>query len=62
MHVLPNTVLEFVNNSASDFGGGIAIDNFRGGNDITLVLNNVCFIQYNIGSEHEYEPQNWNVS
>ena len=62
MHALPNTTLEFVNNSASDFGGAIGVDNFRGGNDTTLILNNMCFIQYNIGSKYEYEPNNWNVS
>ena len=62
MHTLPNTILEFVNNSALDFGGAIAIDNVRGENDITLILNNMCFIQYNIGGEFEYDPNNWNVS
>lgn len=62
MHILPNTILEFVNNSASDFGGGLAVDNFLGGNDTTLVLNNYCFIQYNIGGQYEYEQSNWNVS
>ena len=62
MHILPNTTLEFVNNSASGFGGAVAVDNFRGVNDTTLVLNNMCFIQYNIGSKDEYEPSNWNVS
>ena len=62
MHALPNTTLEFINNSASEFGGAIAVDNFKGGNDITLILNNMCFIQYNIGSEYEYDPNKWNVS
>lgn len=62
MHTLPNTTLEFVNNSASDFGGAIAVDNFRGGNDTTLLKSNTCFIQYNIGSEDEYKPNKWNVS
>ena len=62
MHALPNTTLEFINNSASEFGGAVAVDNFKGGNDITLILNNMCFIQYNIGSEYEYDPNKWNVS
>lgn len=62
MHILPNAKLEFVNNSASGFGGAIGVDNFRGTNDTTLILSNMCFIQYNIGREYEYEPTKWNVS
>ena len=62
MHILPNTTLEFINNSASDFGGGLATDNFLGENDTTLNLNNFCFIQYDIGGTYEYKPDNWNVS
>ena len=62
MHILPNTTLEFMNNSASDFGGGLAVDNFLDVNDTTLILNNFCFIQYNIGGRYEYEPDKWNVS
>ena len=62
MHTLPSTTLEFVNNSALGFGGAIGIDNARGGYDTTLILNNMCFIQYNIGGEYEYESNNWNVS
>lgn len=62
MHVLPNTTLRFINNSASDFGGGIAVNNFDGGNDTTLILNNFCFIQYNIGGKNEHELNKWNVS
>ena len=62
MHILPNTTLEFINNSATDFGGGIAVNNFFGENDTTLVLNNFCFIQYDIGGTYEYKPDNWSVS
>ena len=62
MHILPNTTLEFMNNSASDFGGGLAVDNFLGVNDTTLILNNFCFIQYNIGGRYEHIPDKWNVS
>ena len=62
MHILPNTTLEFVNNSAASFGGAIGVDNFRGGNDATLILTDTCFIQYNIGREYEYDPTKWNVS
>ena len=61
MHILPNTTLIFIDNSATDFGGGFAVDNFIGGDDTTVVLNNFCFIQYNIGGTHEYEPDKWNV-
>ena len=62
MHLLPNTELKFVNNSASQFGGAIAAQNFGGNNDVTLVLNNFCFIQYDIGGTHEYEPDKWKAS
>ena len=62
MQVLPNTSLKFIGNSAAEFGGAFAVENYRAGNDTTLVLNHLCFIQYNIGSEHEYEPNNWKVS
>jgi len=62
MHILPNTTLEFINNSASDFGGGLAVDNYQAGDDPTVILNNFCFIQYNVGGKHEHEPSNWDVS
>ena len=62
MHVLPDTIITFVNNTASRVGGGISTGNFRAGNDITLILNNACFIQYNIGGEHENQPDLWTVS
>ena len=55
-------MLEFVNNSALGFGGAIGVDNFRGGNDTTQILNNMCFIQYNIGGEYEYDVSHWKVS
>ena len=61
MQVLPNTLLIFVNNNASEFGGAFAVENYRAAKDTTLILNNLCFIQYNVGSEHEYEPINWKV-
>ena len=61
MHVLPNTEMIFINNTASQFGGAIAAENFRAGNDTALILNNFCFIQYDIGGEHEYKPDNWKV-
>ena len=62
MHVLPNSTLEFVDNSASSFGGAVGVDDFRGGSDVTSILTNMCFIQYNIGREYEYDPSKWNVS
>lgn len=52
----------FVGNSALVFGGAFAVENFRVVNDTTLILNDLCFIQYNIGGEHEHEPSNWKVS
>jgi len=61
MHVLPNAEMIFINNIASHFGGAIAAENFRGGNDTALILNNFCFIQYDIGGEHEYKPDDWKV-
>ena len=61
MQVLPNTSLIFTSNNAAEFGGAFAVENYRARNDITLTLNNLCFIQYNIGGEHEYEPVNWKV-
>ena len=51
----------FTRNTALGFGGAFAVENYRAGNDTTLVLNHLCFIQYNIGGEHEYEPGNWEV-
>jgi len=36
----------------------IALNNFMGTNDVTLMLNNLCFIQYNIGNKDEHEPNN----
>ena len=62
MQVLPNTSFTFTRNTASEFGGAFGVENFRAGNDTTLVLNNLCFIQYNIGGEHEHEPDEWKVS
>jgi len=62
MHLLPGAMLTFVDNTASQLGGGIAAENFIGGNHTTLILNNNCFIQYNIGGKYEHQPSNWNVS
>ena len=62
MQILPNTSLIFTRNTALGFGGAFAVENYRAGNDTTLVLNHLCFIQYNIGGEHEYKPENWEVS
>ena len=62
MHVLPNATITFINNTATLLGGGIAVENFKAGNDIKLVLNNFCFVQYNIGGKHEIEPDLWEVS
>ncbi|XP_065897673.1 uncharacterized protein [Dysidea avara] len=60
MHVLPATKFTFNNNSALQFGGAVGVENVRGSDD-TVVLTNFCFIQYNIGSENEYNPQEWKV-
>ena len=62
MHLLPNAKLKFVNNNASQFGGAIAAQNFGGNNDVTLILNHFCFIQYNIGGEDECDPDHWKVN
>jgi len=62
MHLLPGAKLMFTHNTASQLGGAIAIENFRGGNHTTLILNNNCFIQYNIGCKNEHQPSRWNVS
>jgi len=57
---MPNAHLTFVNNSASRFGGAIGVENVRG-SDVTVILSNFCFIQYNIGGENEYDPRYWMV-
>ena len=62
VQLFPNTRMTFVNNSASQFGGAIAVQNYRDANDITLILNNNCFVQYNIGCENDNNPFEWTVS
>ena len=62
MQVFPNTTLMFARNNATEFGGAFAVENYIAKNDSTLILNNLCFIQYNIGSEDEYKPDKWKVS
>ena len=59
--MFPNTTVTFSYNTASQFGGAIAIENYRAANDTTLVLLNNCFIQYNIGSTEESNPYTWTV-
>ena len=38
----------------------MGVENVRG-NDEPEVLTNFCFMQYNIGRENEYSPQEWKV-
>ena len=59
--MLPNATITFSDNTASQFGGAIAVENYRSANDTTLILLNNCFIQYNIGSTEEYDPDKWTV-
>ena len=59
--MFPNATVKFCYNTASQFGGAIAVENYRAANDTTLVLLNNCFIQYNIGSTEEYDPYKWTV-
>ncbi|XP_065897681.1 uncharacterized protein [Dysidea avara] len=58
LHVMPDAHLTFINNSASQLGGAIGVENVRG-SDVTVILSNFCFIQYNIGGENEYDPKHW---
>ena len=62
VQIFPSTRVTFVNNSASQFGGAMAVQNYRDANDTTLILNNHCFIQYNIGCDNENNPFKWTVS
>ena len=59
--MLPDANITFFNNTASQFGGAVAVENYRAANDTTLVLLNNCFVQYNIGSTEEYNPNKWTV-
>jgi len=56
------TRVTFVNNSASQFGGAMAVQNYRDAIDTTLILNNHCFIQYSIGCDNKNNPFKWTVS
>ena len=51
----------FANNSAQRLGGAIGVDNVRVEEDLALILNYNCFLQYNIGNEDEFYPSNWKV-
>ena len=51
----------FSGNSAQRFGGAIGIDNVRVEEDLALILNYNCFLQYNVGGEDEHCPSNWKV-
>ena len=46
----------FSGNSARRFGGAIGIDNVRVEEDLALILNYNCFLQYNVGGEDEHCP------
>ena len=65
MHVqvqlFPNTNIVFKDNSAQRLGGAIGVDNIRVEEDISLILNYNCFLQYNIGREDELCPSKWKV-
>ena len=59
--MLPDATITFSDNTASQFGGAVAVENYRSANDTTLVLLNNCFIQYNIGGTEEYDLSKWTV-
>ena len=61
MHLLPGATLIFGNNSASRLGGAIGVENIRSKNEVSVSLNDFCFIQYNIGGENERKPEHWEV-
>ena len=61
MHLLPGAKLIFGNNSASQFGGAIGVKNTRSMNEVSVTLNDFCFIQYNIGGDDEHQPEKWKV-
>ena len=65
MHVqvqlFPNTNMVFKDNNAQRLGGAIGVDNIRVEEDISLLLNYDCFLQYNIGREDELCPSKWKV-
>lgn len=51
----------FTGNSAQRLGGGIGVDNVRVEEDLAVILNYNCFIQYNIGKDEEVCPSKWKV-
>jgi len=52
--------MNFDHNNASLFGGAVGVDNIRE-DDLALLLNYNCFLQYNIGKDGEHCPSHWNV-
>ena len=61
VQLFPSTNMIFTNNSAQRLGGAIGVDNVRVEEDLALILNYNCFLQYNIGNEDEFYPSNWKV-
>ena len=61
VQLFPGTNMIFTNNSAQRLGGAIGVDNVRVEEDLALILNYNCFLQYNIGNEDEFYPSNWKV-
>ena len=53
--------MNFSYNNAS-LGGALAVDNTRVEDDLPLILNYNCFLQYNIGKEDEQCPSQWKVT
>ena len=51
----------FESNRAQRLGGAIGVDNVRVEEDLALILNYNCFLQYNIGNDDEFYPSNWKV-
>ena len=62
VQLFPNTNITFKDNSAQRLGGAIGVDNIRVEEDLALILNFNCFLQYNVGKEDEFYPSRWKVS
>ena len=53
--------MTFINNNAAYLGGALAVDNVRVEDDLALILNYNCFLQYNVGNDGEQCPSQWKV-
>ena len=60
LEISPNVTMLFLNNLATESGGGIYVE-FPPIRFVIDIFNRLCFLQYSDASETDIPPQDWEV-